>query len=111
MAHLYPFAEDEKSNPADTGKQRDINTQLALSIALGLAAFLTFCVGLCSLLTMLPKLIASPGPPAKMDVSLCGSKTTKECSIKSSGAARQLLWVDTGSVPNIGRRGARFSWA
>ena len=111
MAHLYPFAEDEKPKPTDTGKQRDINTQLALSIALGLAAFLTFCVCLLSLFTMIPLLITSLGSPAKMDVSLCGSETAEECSVKSTRAAGQLLWVDTSTVPDIGGRGARFSWA
>ena len=46
MADLVPFANDGKpdTDPTDEGSQRDINTQLAFSVALGLAAFLTFCV-------------------------------------------------------------------
>lgn len=46
MANLSIFADDGKpdTDPTDQGNQRDINTQLALSIALGLVAFLTFCV-------------------------------------------------------------------
>ncbi len=46
MATAWTLKEDGTTNPLtpDTENQKDLTTQLVLSIALGLSAFLGFCV-------------------------------------------------------------------
>ena len=66
-----------------SGQQRDLLTQIALSLALGLSAFLTFCVGLPFQVkfTTDPNAHALLGNPPEMAHPLCGAKAAAQRSI------------------------------
>lgn len=86
-----------------TKEQRDLYTQFVISCALGLGAFLSFCVRLW-FLGFPCCLIANPsswtGLATQMDGALCCTETTTMRGLAATGTAGQLLWLDTSVAPN-----------
>ena len=104
MSAFYTYGKDGKpdTDPTDEGNQRDINTQLALSIALGLAAFLTFCVSsplvhcFCY-----HQLTYTLGSSTSMEDPLRSTEKAKDFGLKFARAAGQLLRMDTRLISYI----------
>ena len=110
------------STPADGGNNgnergladprkglRDFYTQFVISSALGLTAFLSFCVCFERLSSDLfsPSLILIYAdaivPPPEMDGFVrCAPSTTRR-SVAATGATSYLLRLDTGSLQDYGR--------
>ncbi len=104
MATGWTMKENGPTNPLapDTKNQKDLTTQLIISIALGLSAFIAFCVsqtltiGFYYCLSLpSPFLIV---PQAKMDGPLRRTKNTKECRCEVARATGYIFWMDTSTV-------------
>lgn len=87
---------------SQTKNQRDIITQSVLSIALGLAAFLAFCVSR----SKQPQSKSQRNSPpvlnldfeAKMDGALCGAQAAEECCFKTTRIAQHFSGLDPSAL-------------
>ena len=72
-----PDWKDQTKNP------RDLGVQVVISVALGLTAFLAFCVSKSSLTTF-EKWLSLPDPQTEMDCALCGTQTAARCGFEAA---------------------------
>jgi len=81
--------------------QRDLYTQFVISCALGLSAFLAFCVCSSVSILMLHLLTSLAVDPAtKMDRALCCATTTTKCCFAATGASGYPFRLDSSSSSN-----------
>lgn len=79
--------------------QRDLNLQVAVSVAFGLSAFISFCVSLQR--KVVRYVLTKEGPAPQMDRTLRGTKKTVESSIPIARTAQVALRLDSCSVRYI----------
>lgn len=93
----------------DQTQYRDLYTQFVISFALGLGAFVAFCVGLGLILGIIRvlslTLIQRTGAATKVDGAICCAEATTLRRLGAARTTRQLLWMDTCSIPDYGRGG------
>ena len=101
-----PLAPDEN--------QRDITTQLVVSIALGLIAFLTFCVRLAPITLSVDTqlmIFVDVVSTTKMDGPVRRPKKAEECRSAITRVTRLLLRVDTGTLQDYRGRNFGVGWS
>lgn len=89
-----------EGNPYDnqTKNQRDVTTQSIISIALGLGAFLAFCVSDMSNRNLIFEEAYHTTIidfETKMDGTLRSAKTAEKCCFNTARAAEDIFWLDT----------------
>ena len=97
-----------------TDNQRDLETQAVISVALGLSAFLTFCVKYAQQRSLQVYLLIShklAGFATKMDRSLRCAKETKGCCLEAARSAEYILWMDACSLSCYGGPDSCCRWS
>ena len=99
MADLWVYDDGGPKVDDPTKNPRDLITQSIISVAFGLAAFLTFCVILpasimywFNSLTKTITLVA----PTEMDWPICSTQKAEECRVEVTRLAGLFRWLDTG---------------
>lgn len=91
------------SDPTDPANgQKDVYVQLVLSLALGVSAFVAFCVRITKPIgrvrfTLLLMLISTDSAP-EMERPVCRAKDAVGCCISSTRPPRYLLWLDACAI-------------
>lgn len=95
-----------------TANPRDTRIQLYLSFALGLSAFVIFCVRLTASVRPNPSYILTPSPAtqAPLERPLCRAQEAEQSSHRTPGPSRQLSRLDTSTMAHHRRAGAGVGW-
>jgi hypothetical protein len=90
------------SNPTDIASgQKDVYVQLVLSLALGISAFVAFCVSVTKSHrtgAFGVYILIFTDSPSEMEKPLCRAKEAVGCGISSARVARHLLWLDACAI-------------
>lgn len=96
---------DAYKDPSKNQNQRDIILQAVISIALGIAAFLAFCVSYGQASrggNVLTRLVVRT---SQVDWTLCRQKETEKCCLNPTRAPGYIFRMDTNTISYHGRRG------